>query len=388
LVSSESAGPRFEKALAAASGWLLYLIGEDQPIRLARLIRELVRGADTSGRGKRILPAYAYQGVGPTIAWCNACDDRMYPVMRQGIQSFSDRWSKLAPSVGDVAYHYVSLGPGNGDKDRIAITHLAARNPQFCYVPVDASAEMLQQAVQQILRVVPGMDSARILPIQLDFSDIDNLSVLRQVLTSSLDSEPLVVGLLGNTLATFDDDLVLLRSIRDYLLLPDDRLVLDMATSRRLDETAAGQASDEYRDSLLFREFATSSLQHYTDLAVDIDSVSFVGEIDPDRSLKVRVIYRNETGSEIRIMLPNRTVVKFPANDTIRLALTRKYYLEIVESLVCRQGLRIIEAVHEESTSARQSFGLSVMLMARDKQVAEPTTAATIWAVRSRSAGA
>jgi hypothetical protein len=225
---------------------------------------------------------------------------------------------------------------------------------------------MLQQAVQQVLRTVPNISSSNIFPIQLDFSDTDNQALLRRVLASALDGEPFVASLLGNTLSTFDEDLRVLRSLRDGLLMPDDRLIIDMSTAAQLNEGAALEAAEEYRDSLLFREFATSSLQYYTDLAIDMDSVSFSGEVEERRALKVLAIYRNETGESMRLLLPNRAIVRFPPDDTIRMALMRKYHIPIIEPLVQGQGLRIIRALHEQPASPRRQFGTSVMIAAAD----------------------
>jgi hypothetical protein len=79
-------------------GWSLLMVGEDQSRKLADLTNDLKRPYSTTGDGKQILSGYSYWGIEPAIAWRHACHDPYYPVGKDGIDSFAQRWNHLQPS--------------------------------------------------------------------------------------------------------------------------------------------------------------------------------------------------------------------------------------------------------------------------------------------------
>jgi Histidine-specific methyltransferase, SAM-dependent len=131
-------------------GWSLLMVGEDQSRNLADLTNDLKRPYSTTGDGKQILSGYSYWGIEPAIAWRHACHDPYYPVGKDGIDSFAQRWNDLQPALAGAKYHYVSLGPGTGDKDRTVLQTMQPSYPEMLYVPVDMSAEMLRMCLQPI----------------------------------------------------------------------------------------------------------------------------------------------------------------------------------------------------------------------------------------------
>ncbi|MBE9104167.1 hypothetical protein IQ229_04195, partial [Nostoc cf. edaphicum LEGE 07299] len=76
-------------------GWTLCFIGEDQSSKLAELTQELRGEFSATGDGKEILSGFSYWGIGPTIAWDHACNDRFYLVMKESIESFRYRWHQI-----------------------------------------------------------------------------------------------------------------------------------------------------------------------------------------------------------------------------------------------------------------------------------------------------
>ena len=315
--------------------WSLCLVGEDQSRKLAELLHDLRRPYSDSGAGKRITSGYPYWGVDPTVEWVRACSDPFYPVMKAGIESFVHRWGGLQDALEDRPYHYVSLGPGTGDKDRTIIEGLRQANPSLCYVSVDMSAEMLRLGVHDPIRGI-GLQPDRVIPVQIDFSVAENLSALRTLLTNLLSDAPIVFSLLGNTLANFDDDVELLQMLVEHLLHSDDRLVLEVATTQSLGQDLADRAAEEYRGSDSFTVFVTSALQNYTDLTIDLGSVAFRGSVEDERAIKVDVIYQNQTDADLSITLPGYfgAPTPFRQNDTVLLYITRKYTPAGLEELV------------------------------------------------------
>ncbi|MET8680235.1 L-histidine N(alpha)-methyltransferase [Streptomyces sp. NPDC004647] len=321
----EQAVQRLEGALADPGfSWTLCMVGEDQSQKFSQLTGELRAPFSRTGDGKRISSGFSYWGVESTVAWVHACSDLFYPVMRESIESFTRRWQQIGSGLEGQRYHYVSLGTGTGHKDHTVLERLRRNHPDLCYIPVDVSPEMLRLGQREALRNL-GVPAGSVVPVQLDFSAGQNVMGLRRLVERLVGDEPVVYSLLGNTLANFEDDTALLALLTGQLLRPQDRFMLEVASTDRLDEDSASAAAREYRASPRFGEFVTSAVMQYTDLQIDMESVSFDAAVEDDRALLVKVVYRNRTGGQLRLTLPDRSSVEFPDEDTIRLLTTRKY---------------------------------------------------------------
>lgn len=356
--------------------WSLCLVGEDQSKKLASLTNDLKRPPSATGDGKEVVSGYSYWGIEPTIAWQHACSDPYYPVARDGIRLFARRWRTLQPTLGDQGFHYVSLGPGTGEKDSTVLQTLHRRNADMFYVPVDMSAEMLRICVQPMSEL-PFIDRFRrqVLPVQLDFSDEDNLEELAKLRNRLVGDEPVLFSLLGNTVANFQDDVELIAEISRHLVRPQDRLLLEVATTSAVDADTAALAAAEYERSRTFREFVTSSLHQHTDLPIDRESVAFEGSVQGDRAVLVKVIYRNRSDQEHHVTLPDRDVVAFPPGDTIRLYLSRKYARPALDAALAEAGLTVVGSSGTSVAAAPGSpyrFGLNLVLLAYGGR--KPTT--------------
>jgi uncharacterized SAM-dependent methyltransferase len=363
--------------------WSLQLIAEDPTLKLATLIDDLCRKPSNTGEGKQITSGFAYWGTAPTIAWSLACNDHFYPVMQQSIESFSGRWKRLRSKLNGVPYHYVSLGVGTGHKDRQILQDLLAVQPNLLYMPIDLSAAMLRIGMRESAK---GLTIARhqVLPVQLDFAIKENIAQLRALLQRFVGDDPILFSLVGNTMANFDDDVELLRTIT-AVLRPQDRFLLEVATTDTLDDDLANAAAEEYHRSRAFQEFVTSALMMYTDLTINLDSVLYRGSVEGDRALLVKMIYQNRTGADLRFMLPDRTKVAFPDRDTIRLLLSRKYARRGLDGMLAAVGIQKVQGIHSGFTSQRSPgvFGTDLLLLAagdRDQvPAARATKADEIW---------
>ncbi|GAA1697550.1 L-histidine N(alpha)-methyltransferase [Kribbella sp. NPDC056951] len=373
---------RLEKALADDDfSWTFVLVGEDQTDKLATLTGDLRGPVSETGDGKEITSGFAYWGIGPTIAWANATSDPFYLVMKAGTESFQRHWRKVKPHVDKGGFHFVSLGIGTGVKDRTILEDLRRRNPDMFYIPVDMSSEMLRLGGQESVRS-GHFPISQVLPVQIDFSIRDNMSELAQMLGRLIGDEPLLYSLTGNTLANFDDDEDLLQLITD-VLRPQDRLLLEVASTTRLDAESAKAAADEYHQTRAFTEFVTSALRYNTDLKVDNDQIKFIGEIEDDDALLVKVVWQNDTREAIRMGLPDHTEVVLPIGDTIRLYTTRKYSTTRLKRLTTACELTPIEAIQSQFRYQRRPnpFGLELLLLApASSGEHDRTLADDIWA--------
>jgi len=149
------------------------------------------------------------------------------------------------------------------------------------------------------------------------------------------------------------------------LLRPQDRLILEVAYTNTLSDNAVQEATEEYARSKAFKEFATSALLQNTNLFIGIEDVSFVGLIEPGRAIQIKALYHNKTGSSTKILLPDRSEIDFPVEDTIRLYLTRKYTSHGIDTLVDKCGFLLLAEKQSMFSSAHGhvKFGMAVMLL-------------------------
>jgi L-histidine N-alpha-methyltransferase len=358
-------------------GWSLLMVGEDQSRKLADLTNDLKRPHSATGDGKQIQSAYSYWGIEPAIAWQHACRDPYYPVMRDGIDSFTQRWNDLRSALAATKYHYVSLGPGTGEKDRTVLQTMQPDHPEMLYVPVDMSAEMLRICLQPI-RDLPFITTFRrqLLPVQLDFSSDENLDELQGLRERLMGQEPILWGLLGNTIANFENDLELVERLAT-LVRPQDLFMVEVATTTVLAGDVPERVSNEYLQSRAFCEFVTSALHQHTDLPINMDNVEITGEVVDPRCVLIKTIYRHGE-EDTRVTLPDRTLITLRRNDTIRLYVSRKYAPAALRAELSELGLHVAH-VADTSWAVRgrpYRFGLELMLLSKQASTEPPPTPA------------
>lgn len=372
---------KLEQALADDDfAWSLLLVGEDQTDKLATLTGDLRGPFSKTGDGKQITSGFSYWGIGPTIAWANATNDPFYLVMKAGAESFLRHWRRVRPHVEDGGFHFVSLGVGTGVKDRTILEDLYRLNPTMFYIPVDMSSEMLRMGSLEPVRGA-RFPVAQVLPVQLDFSIPDNMKELGQMLARLVGAEPILYTLTGNTLANFESDQEILATIT-RVLRPQDRLLLEVASTNRLDQAAAKEAADEYHQTRAFAEFVTSALRYNTDLKIDNDRLDFRGEVESDDALLVKIVWKNNTGKPIVMGLPDHTEVVLDEEDTILLYTTRKFSTERLKKLTEACDLIPVEHAYSQFRHTRRPspFGLDLLLLAPGAvKESLPTLADDIW---------
>jgi L-histidine Nalpha-methyltransferase len=353
---------QLERAINAAKlGWTLCIVGEDQSDKLAILTEDLRRGFSMNGDGKQFASGFSYWGIVPTLAWARACNDPLYLVMKKSIELFPERWDKVKPYIS-TPYHYVSLGVGTGVKDRCILRDLRQSKHDIYYFPVDMSPEMLRVGLKECLKS-KDLQRCRQVPIQIDFSMESNIVELQQILQRILGNEPVMFSLLGNTLANFEANITLLKTLRK-LMRPQDRLLLEVATTERLDVSSIQFAADEYARSKAFKKFVTSALIQYTALPVNEDKLDFYGAPEGERAILIKVVYANKEGRVLSMKLPDNSTIDFVPNDTIRLLVTRKYTSQGILELIDETGfLRV--AYHRE-LQPRDVFGLDLILLEKN----------------------
>lgn len=350
---------RIEQLVASGSGtrWTLLLTGEKPWNVLQELLHDL-----QAPHGKKIATKFSYIGMAPTIAWANACSDLFYPVMRDSIDAFDRYFRPILPLLDGKPHHYVSLGVGTGQKDRVILSDLRPMSPSMLYVPVDISADMIRLGIDET-RKLTGL---RVLPVQLDFSAVSHLNDLKNMVQRMVDDDPVVYSLLGNTVANTDDDEELLVYVGE-LLRPQDRLLLEVSTTSDTGEEALREAELEYSSSEAYRIHATSALAQFTDMKIDSRWLVFRSYVEGDRAIRIETHYRNAMGQQTTVSLPNRATITLDDDETVRVTLSRKYLPSGVDALIGAAGLtRLNERLPQrQQRGKRPVFSRDLLLLAK-----------------------
>jgi uncharacterized SAM-dependent methyltransferase len=375
----DSAISRIDSTLAGDDfAWSVTLVGEDQSDKLATLAQYLDDGHSASGDGKRVPSGYAYWGIGPTIAWFNASNDPTYMVIKVGTEMFRRQWRSISPLVTDECVHLVSLGVGTGAKDGMFLETMLRANPSMLYIPVDMSAEMLRTGSRTAVRDA-HFPLDRSLGLQIDLSLDGNLEELKQFLDRLVGDESILYSLVGNTVANFDDDAEFLNGIA-RVLRPQDRILVEFATTEDLATGTVHAAEAEYRQTRGFVEFVASAVRYNTDLKIDLDQVRFTGSVE-DESILLKVYWQNAGGEAIRMLIPGSRPIHLEPHDTIRLYTTRKYTTERIDQLVAGAGLRTTHRQRERfrHTQRQNPFGLELRLLAHDENAPVELPTFDVW---------
>jgi uncharacterized SAM-dependent methyltransferase len=334
--------------------WILSFVGEEEIENLKDIIYSLC-----DENGKRIVSGYSYWGAMPTERWFSACGAPGY-IMFDSIRKFPGKWKKIYySSISGTPYNYLSLGVGDGQKDISILSSLINNNPDIMYFPIDMSPEMLHRGTRNVMNDVPGLRRTQVLPMQLDFSNEKKLGKIRSIIDILNNNKyPTLFGLLGNTLANFDDDYELLGKISDMILKPGDFLLLELAKIDLINTETKKKAKEEYREEK-FRKFAICSLLQATNIdfdergkgedkwPIDIDKELLSGG-KKAKGIKISVYYKNKSRDK-PIVFPTLETFNLAKGEKIRLYLSRKYTNDGIDDLIAKSRLEKVKCSLDRS---------------------------------------
>jgi SAM-dependent methyltransferase len=191
-----------------------------------------------------IPPKYIYSFPYGANLWVELCNDpdeyRYYADSIRFIQQIkSDIIESIDPEIIQLNPDYVSLGCGNGKKDRILLEQLLHQsksiNPRSYYYPYDISAVLLSRAIKEVSRSELLKQRLRIKAIEADFK---NLPLFKPVYQYR--QEPNIFALLGNTLGNMQYDGGFLQQVRD-VMFPDDVFLVEVKLYREDDIELSGE---------------------------------------------------------------------------------------------------------------------------------------------------
>ena len=238
-------------------------------------------------------------------AWLALCGEGEYRNFSRSYQLVEHHASDLARHARRKHAEVVSLGAGQGDKDRLVLAALAAARKSIAYRPVDASQALLEIAVRDALAA--GFETRG---LKADLMDAAHVAPLR----GALGEHHRVFLLLGNTLGGFDPFAVARRVAG--LMVDGDVAVID-------GELFAGEETLAGYDNPLNRRFAFAPLAA-AGISPDDGTLEFGIERDAERDGLYRVTKHFTAARDVRMLVAGETVALAPG-ERIAMSASHKY---------------------------------------------------------------
>lgn len=214
----------------------------------------------------------------------------------------------------------LELGAGSGEKTRIILRAMRERRSACLYMPLDISAQFLQESAVRVREEFPDLTVA---PVVADLADA--------IIPPSTIARPVLFAFLGSTIGNFDsgDATALLRRVRaamhpgDLLLLGAD-LHKDPARIEQAYNDAQGVTAEFNRNVLrvlnreLGADFEVESFSHRAPYLVD------------ERRVEMHLV----ADSEQFVTLPGVGRIRFAAGESIRTEICCKYDRAQIERLL------------------------------------------------------
>lgn len=223
----------------------------------------------------------------------------------------------------------IEPGAGSAAKTRVILDAMWEQGRGSTYVPVDISAEFLEQTADALRREYPGL---RVTPVVADFT--------RSLAVPAALERPALLTFLGSTIGNFSAAAAvdLLRCMRGALY-PGDHLLL--GTDLRKDVAVLEAAYNDARG--VTAEFNLNLLRVLArDFGAEVDVASF----------RHRAVYdQREHRIEMHLVSTRPQVLRIPGlgdvalreGETIRTEISSKYDRASVEAMFAAAGLRMVE---------------------------------------------
>jgi L-histidine N-alpha-methyltransferase len=248
--------------------------------------------------------------------------------------------SALIAALGSATL--VELGAGSADKTRAILDPMVRTGSGRRYVPVDVSAEFLDETAARLRSAYPALE---ITPLVADLGD--PLPVAGDL------PPPVLFAFLGSTIGNFDRaSAVRLLSRLRPLMRADDRLLLgaDLRKDARIVEAA-------YNDSRgVTAEFNRNMLHVLNhELGADFDPDAFAHRAFYDRRSH-RIEMHLVAGRPMVVEIPGMPRVSIARGESIRTEISCKYNRASLRDMLSEAGLRLMRWM----TDADETYALLI----------------------------
>ena len=175
---------------------------------------------------------YIYSSDFGSMRWLELCNDPLYDSFNSSVRFLNKYKSRIIENLGinfvKSSPDYVSLGPGNGIKDKILLGQLLTKMKSYnidkpiYYYPYDINLYMLSRAVQT---VASESNFKKRIKIKATCAEFKHLSSFKPVYNYR--TEPNVFTCLGNTMGNFNNERVFLRQLKSAMF-EEDILLLEV----------------------------------------------------------------------------------------------------------------------------------------------------------------
>ncbi|WP_017931822.1 L-histidine N(alpha)-methyltransferase [Robiginitomaculum antarcticum] len=299
------------------------------------------------GATPKTLPSkYFYDALGDKL-FIKIMDLPEYYLTRAEMEIFTQQTHELIAALGQnptLHFELVELGAGDGQKTLHLLEGLLAAGYDFTYVPVDISSHVLTQLEARLLRHLPQMHIA---PKIGDY--FEQLNILYETET------PRVVLYLGSNLGNLTDDksAIFLEELSDCFK-PGDRLILGVDQIKSADiilpaYNDAGGVTAAFNINLLARI--------NRELGGEFDLTSFRHVPEYSEKTGIAASYLMSLREQcIRIEALDQSF-NFAKGERIHTEISRKYNLDIVDSIIGNTQFQIIKVLRDS-----QNYFLDIVM--------------------------
>lgn len=359
----------------SSANWLVAYAGENQMDQFKMLADDLGNETD-----RRVQSRYSYWGLGPAYMWDAACRNPTYH-MKENLDRFPSfaRPLSLSQHFDRTRYNFVSLGAGEGTKDKDVIKDFfnerGCDQPRtdFLYIAVDMSLDLLRLAIEKIRLPLHSC-----IAIQRDIETPVGIGEVAFISKLLGQQKPILYGLIGNTISNVQNPHDVMKNIAsvmrdDDLLLFEAQIINPKALEENYEETSR-RIKNEYKNDAFLR-FAESALLQYTDLPMTSDERRDAYDVDVfpqnplngSRLIRIDCFFINRRSENINLRLMNNAHVTWRPGEHIYIYRSHKFTPEALKELVQVNGFEIFDSSPYLSPT---QTGFMVMLLHRKPLIA------------------
>lgn len=171
---------------------------------------------------------YLYMTDEGSQAWLRMCESETYVYFRHSFQHLKNSIERIAQRIVEAfkstALDVVTLGCGNGEKDRILLTGLVGRlkpRERLSYFPIDISASMLMEAIKCLMQSNAIKNRTDVKAILGDFTTLKTFEPIYEVRPQRN-----LFSVLGNTLGN-SSELPIFEALGEAMF-PGDLLLIEV----------------------------------------------------------------------------------------------------------------------------------------------------------------
>lgn len=300
--------------------------------------------------------------------------------MHENIEQFPRCANPLSKFV-ERHYNFVSLGVGEGSKDKSIISNFFNRDgvgfhKNFLYIAVDMSLDMLGVAIKKVSSELFQLPLYSRIAIQRDFETRKGIEEIALIAETLGKGQPILYGFIGNTISNVEKPKDVLNNIamvmRDEdLLLFEAQIIDSNALEGEQNQNLKDLIRQEYK-SERFRIFADPALLQNADLVISSAERIQCYQVEVNtqcwdevgKLLQIDCFFENTIEKPIEMELINGEKVILASAEKIRLYRSLKFTPDALRKFVETSNLSILE----DNLYLPKDTGFMVMMIKGDKQ--------------------